>query len=73
MDWRWIGRPHHLEEPHEKWLWVRWSYLWDAQELGSHSIRVRATDEAGRAQPQIKRNFMHKLFDGIVPVDVVVE
>jgi DMSO/TMAO reductase YedYZ molybdopterin-dependent catalytic subunit len=63
----------HLEEPREKWLWVRWSYLVDAHEPGSYSIRARATDEAGRTQPQIRWNFMHKMFDGIVPVDFVVE
>ena len=34
---------------------------------------ARATDEAGRVQPQTKGNFMYKMFDGIVPVDVVVE
>ena len=27
----------HLEEPRERWLWVRWSYLWDATEPGAVS------------------------------------
>ncbi|MEE8369910.1 MAG: molybdopterin-dependent oxidoreductase [Dehalococcoidia bacterium] len=63
----------HLEEPREKWLWVRWSYLVSAEEPGSYSIRARASDEAGRTQPQMRWNFMHKMFDGIVAVDFVVE
>jgi DMSO/TMAO reductase YedYZ molybdopterin-dependent catalytic subunit len=63
----------HLEEPREKWLWVRWSYLWDVNTPGRYSIMARATDEVGRTQPQTKWNFQRKHFDGIVPVDVDVE
>lgn len=63
----------HLEEPREKWLWARWFYLWDVNQPGQYSIMVRATDEDGRTQPQIKWNFQRKHFDGIVPVEVDVE
>jgi len=64
-------RDAHLEEPRERWLWVRWSCLWDAQP-GNHRIMARATDEQGRVQPQIPWNFQRKLCDWIAPTDVVV-
>jgi len=63
----------HIEEPREKWLWCRWSMLWQADQPGTYRIMARATDEAGRVQPQIPWNFQRKLFDGIVPTDVVIE
>ena len=62
----------HLEEPSERWLWVRWSYRWNAHEPGSYKVMSRATDETGRHQPQIGWNVLRKNFDGIVPVDVTV-
>ena len=62
----------HLEEPLEKWLWCRWSLLWQAQRPGKYRIMARATDDAGRVQPQIPWNFQRKLFDGIVPTDVEI-
>ena len=62
----------HIEEPREKWLWSRWSYLWRAGHPGSYRIMARATDETGRVQPQIPWNFQRKLFDGVVPTDVVI-
>jgi DMSO/TMAO reductase YedYZ molybdopterin-dependent catalytic subunit len=62
----------HLEEPRERWLWLRWSYLWNAKDAGQFRIRARATDETGRVQPQIPWNYQRKHFDGIVPTDVTV-
>ncbi len=62
----------HLEEPVERWLWVRWSLLWEADKPGAYQIMARATDETGRVQPQIPWNYQRKNFDGIVPTDVVV-
>ena len=62
----------HLEEPVERWLWVRWSLLWEADRPGSYQILARATDETGRVQPVIPWNYQRKHFDGIVPTDVVV-
>ena len=61
----------HIEEPREKWLWVRWSFPWQAAP-GHYRIMARATDAAGRVQPQVPWNFQRKLFDGIVPTDVTV-
>jgi len=63
----------HIEEPRERWLWVRWSYLWEVERPGAHRILARATDEKGRVQPQTPWNYQRKHFDGIVPSDVVVE
>jgi hypothetical protein len=66
-------RDAHVEKTGDKWLWVRWSYLWEAGDPGTYAIMARATDEIGRRQPQTEWNFQRKHFDGIVPVDVTVE
>jgi sulfite oxidase len=63
----------HIEEPRERWLWVRWSYLWEVDQPGDYKILARATDEKGRVQPQTPWNFQRKHFDGIVPSEVTVE
>jgi DMSO/TMAO reductase YedYZ molybdopterin-dependent catalytic subunit len=63
----------HREMPQERWLWQRWSHLWHAESPGKYAIMARATDEAGRVQPQIGWNVLRKNFDGIVPVDVEVK
>ena len=44
----------HLEPPRERWLWGRWSYVWDAQP-GQYRVMSRATDEVGRVEPQTPR------------------
>jgi DMSO/TMAO reductase YedYZ molybdopterin-dependent catalytic subunit len=62
----------HLEPPRERWLWVRWSYVWDAQP-GQYGIMARATDEVGRVEPQTPRfNNMRKNFSASVGVDVTI-
>jgi DMSO/TMAO reductase YedYZ molybdopterin-dependent catalytic subunit len=62
----------HLEAPRERWLWVRWSYVWEAQP-GQYRIMSRATDEVGRVEPQTPRfNNMRKNFSAIVATDVTV-
>ncbi len=63
----------HIEYSPDRWLWKRWSFLWDAQAPGQYSIMARATDERGRAQPQTEWNYLRKHFDGIVPVHVTVD
>jgi DMSO/TMAO reductase YedYZ molybdopterin-dependent catalytic subunit len=62
----------YVEPSNDRWLWRRWSYLWDAKP-GKYSIKARATDEENRTQPQQPWNFQMKHFDGIVPVDVEVK
>ena len=61
-----LGNDAYVEESHDKWLWRRWSYVWNAAEPGEYSIMARATDEQGRVQPQTKPNFQRKHFDWIV-------
>jgi DMSO/TMAO reductase YedYZ molybdopterin-dependent catalytic subunit len=66
-------RVAHLEEPRERWMWVRWSYPWEAQP-GHYHIMSRATDEVGRAQPREPRyNNMRKNFNAIVGYEITVE
>jgi len=62
----------HVEESPDKWLWVRWSFPWQAETPGDYQIKARATDEAGRTQPQTEWNYQRNHFDGIVPMDVTV-
>ena len=42
-----------LEPPRERWLWGRWSYVWDAPP-GQYRVMSRATDEVGRVEPQTR-------------------
>jgi DMSO/TMAO reductase YedYZ molybdopterin-dependent catalytic subunit len=62
----------HLDDHNDRWLWRRWSYVWNADKPGKYSIMARATDEEQRVQPQTPWNFQTKHFDGIVPVEVEV-
>jgi hypothetical protein len=61
-----------LETP-GRWLWVRWSLVWDAKP-GAYRIMSRATDEVGRVEPQTPRsNCMRKNCSAIVGTDVTVQ
>lgn len=63
----------HLEEPRERWMWVRWSYVWEAQP-GRYHIMSRATDEVGRVQPREPRyNNMRKNFNAIVGYELTID
>jgi DMSO/TMAO reductase YedYZ molybdopterin-dependent catalytic subunit len=56
----------HIEPPHERFLWVRWSYRWDARRNGTYTLMSRASDEAGRVQSHTPRyNNMRKNFSAI--------
>ncbi len=62
-----------LEEPRDRFMWVRWSYLWDVAEPGTYSIMSRATDEVGRVQSTEPRyNNMRKNFSAIVANEVTI-
>lgn len=64
----------HLEEPRDRFMWVRWSYLWDATKPGKYSIMSRASDEVGRVQSREPRyNNMRKNFSAIVGYDLTIE
>ena len=62
-----------LEEPRDRWMWVRWSYLWDANKSGKYCVMSRATDAAGRVQSREPRyNNMRKNFSAIVGYDIAI-
>ncbi len=61
-----------LEDHADRWLWRRWTFVWNADKPGKYSIMARATDEGNRVQPVTEWNFQTKHFDGIVPMDVEV-
>ena len=62
-----------IEEPRERWMWLRWSYLWDAKKSGKFSIMSRATDAAGRVEPKEPRyNNMRKNFSAVVANEVTI-
>lgn len=63
-----------LEEPIDRWMWVRWSYLWDAGKSGQYNVMSRATDSVGRVQSHEPRyNNMRKNFSAIVGYDITIE
>lgn len=65
--------PARLEEPRERFMWVRWSYLWDVQEPGKYLVMSRATDEVGRVQSMEPRyNYMSKNFSAVVGNEVTI-
>ena len=67
-------RPARLEAPRDRFMWVRWSFPWDAGAPGTYSIMSRATDEVGRVQSREPRyNNMRKNFSAIVANEVTVE
>jgi DMSO/TMAO reductase YedYZ molybdopterin-dependent catalytic subunit len=62
-----------LEEPQDRWMWVRWSYLWDARP-GTYCVMSQATDAVGRVQSREPRyNFMRKNFSAIVGYDITIQ
>ncbi|MDP6065796.1 MAG: molybdopterin-dependent oxidoreductase [Alphaproteobacteria bacterium] len=66
-------RQAHVEYSPDRWLWKRWSYLWEVDKPGDYTILARARDETERMQPQTEWNFMRKHFDGIVPTRITIE
>ena len=43
--------PAELASPVERYAWRRWEYTWQARVPGPATLRSRAFDDAGRAQP----------------------
>src|SRR6266566_126226 len=63
----------HIEPPRERFMWVRWSYRWDARHGGTYTLMSRATDEVGRVQSHEPRyNNMRKNFSAITGQSVSV-
>ena len=65
----------HIEAPrHDQFMWVRWSYRWDANKSGDYTIMSRASDDVGRVQSREPRyNNMRKNFSAIVGYPVTVK
>lgn len=63
----------HIEPHGDRFLWRRFSYLWEVQRPGRYTLMCRGIDEKGRRQPCTEWNFQRKHFDGIVPIDVTIE
>src|SRR5215204_4442280 len=48
-DWH----PAQLEPRKGPYQWQGWSYVWDGNDVGRHTLRARATDAAGNTQPDV--------------------
>jgi DMSO/TMAO reductase YedYZ molybdopterin-dependent catalytic subunit len=46
-------QPAQLDEPEGPYQWQGWSFVWDSDAVGRHTIRARATDAAGNVQPDV--------------------
>ena len=65
-------KPAELLPPNIEGAWVRWQLRWSPQP-GHHEIRVRATDEKGRTQPEsVPWNHYGYLYNAIVAHPVTV-
>jgi DMSO/TMAO reductase YedYZ molybdopterin-dependent catalytic subunit len=42
-----------LDPPSGPYHWQEWSFEWEADDLGRHTLRARATDAAGNVQPEV--------------------
>lgn len=65
-------RAARIEGSNEPLAWARWSIEWDATP-GTHTVRVKATDERGHTQPDtVPFNQQGYLYGGIVAHPVTV-
>ena len=48
-DWQ----PAQLEPSRSGFHWQDWSFTWDTDHVGRHTLRARATDVAGNVQPEV--------------------
>ena len=63
----------HIEQPRDRFMWVRWSYRWDVRQKGTYTLMSRASDEVGRVQShEPQYNNMRKNFSAIVGHSVTV-
>src|SRR4051812_7473676 len=42
-----------LDPPSGPYHWQQWAFDWEANDIGRHTLRARATDAAGNVQPEI--------------------
>ena len=45
--------PAQLEPPKGPYQWQDWSFEWEANDVGRHTLRARATDADGNVQPEV--------------------
>jgi DMSO/TMAO reductase YedYZ molybdopterin-dependent catalytic subunit len=45
--------PAQLDPPADPYQWQDWSFTWQANKVGRHSLRARATDAASNLQPDV--------------------
>jgi DMSO/TMAO reductase YedYZ molybdopterin-dependent catalytic subunit len=65
--------PARLIPPNRKYAWVEFAFEWKAT-VGEHALMTRATDEAGRTQPdRVPFNVAGYLFNMVHPHPVVIE
>jgi len=58
-------RPARVARRGDDHQWQAFTCLWDAAAPGKHELRVRATDERGRTQPEAGRNRVHIVSVGV--------
>jgi len=65
-------QPAELLGPSTPGLWASWRFDWDAPP-GSHQIRIRATDQHGRSQPDsVPWNHHGYLYNAVIAHPVTV-
>ena len=42
-----------LDPPSGPYHWQDWSFDWQANDIGRHTLRARATDASGNVQPEV--------------------
>ncbi|ORI20272.1 hypothetical protein BJI47_04330 [Rhodococcus sp. 1168] len=47
--------PAQVEPASSGYHWQDWSFTWDTNDIGRHTLRVRATDAVGNVQPDVPR------------------
>ena len=48
-----MARRRSSSPPTGPYQWQDWSFDWDANDVGRHTLRARATDAAGNVQPEV--------------------
>jgi Mo-co oxidoreductase dimerisation domain len=45
--------PAAVAPPRSPYAWQDWAFDWEANDVGRHTLRARATDAAGNVQPEV--------------------
>jgi hypothetical protein len=64
-------KPATLLEVPSPSAWVRWAFTWEEAKRGRHTLRARATDEAGETQPEVAQWNRLGYGNNAVPVRLV--